>query len=387
MTPAARSSSEQLQFNPPNLPMFKKGTAPFMGDYVDVTVAPAFVPTANGAGCYNTDGAQPVFHAVWTDNRDVRQPARTTPTATATRGTTTRRRRSCDGRRAEHLRPAQTLPACNPLNTGLAQPEHLHGAALGGPGRRVRRATPSRSARPLQRAFVVFAQNTTTQTKAFRMTIASQPAGGRASFASSTSAQARRSPPLGRDRRGAGSLDGARTVYATSTDPTRRSSVERHRGRRYRRHRRPAVRWPTHHPEPGHANPISRTPTSRIPTSRTPTSPMPRSTTPDIANPDIANPDIANPDIANPDIANPDIANPDIDERPDIANPDIANVARGEPGHREPGHRESGHREPGYREPGHRESRHREPGHRERDADRRDVDDDEQRATRRRRST
>ena len=66
---------ERLQFNPPNLPMFKKGTAPFMGDYVDVAVSPAFVPTASGGWDFNTNGPQPVFHAVWTDNRDVRQPA------------------------------------------------------------------------------------------------------------------------------------------------------------------------------------------------------------------------------------------------------------------------------------------------------------------------
>ena len=34
---------QQLQFNPPNLPMFRQGTAPFMGDYIDLAPAPPFV--------------------------------------------------------------------------------------------------------------------------------------------------------------------------------------------------------------------------------------------------------------------------------------------------------------------------------------------------------
>ena len=48
------ASLEQLQVNPPNLPMFKQGTVPFMGDYIDVAPAPAFVPTADGEWAYNT---------------------------------------------------------------------------------------------------------------------------------------------------------------------------------------------------------------------------------------------------------------------------------------------------------------------------------------------
>ena len=56
--------------------MFKKGTVPFMGDYIDVAAAPAFIPDANGKWIYNTEpsGVPPVFHAIWTDNRDVRPP-------------------------------------------------------------------------------------------------------------------------------------------------------------------------------------------------------------------------------------------------------------------------------------------------------------------------
>ena len=67
---------EQLQINPPNLPIFKLGTVPFIGDYIDLTPTPAFVPAAGGRWVYNTAASAsfPVFHTTWTDNRDVRAP-------------------------------------------------------------------------------------------------------------------------------------------------------------------------------------------------------------------------------------------------------------------------------------------------------------------------
>src|SRR5687767_5204964 len=61
--------NQQLQFNPPNLPMFRQGTAPFIGDYIDVTAAPNFVLNSQGKWVYNAAPAAtlPIFHAVWTD--------------------------------------------------------------------------------------------------------------------------------------------------------------------------------------------------------------------------------------------------------------------------------------------------------------------------------
>jgi hypothetical protein len=62
----------QLQYNMPNLPIFGGGTVPFFGDYIDISPSPMFVPEGDG-WVYNTDPASsPVYHAVWTDNRDVR---------------------------------------------------------------------------------------------------------------------------------------------------------------------------------------------------------------------------------------------------------------------------------------------------------------------------
>src|SRR5207344_840673 len=66
---------EQMQFNAPNLPLFKLGTVPFMGDYIDLAPSPMFVQD-KGTWKYNTASqVAPVFHVVWTDNRDVRPPA------------------------------------------------------------------------------------------------------------------------------------------------------------------------------------------------------------------------------------------------------------------------------------------------------------------------
>ena len=53
--------------------MFKLGTVPFFGDYIDIAPAPAFVPTADGNwALQHAQRVAAVFHAVWTDNRDVR---------------------------------------------------------------------------------------------------------------------------------------------------------------------------------------------------------------------------------------------------------------------------------------------------------------------------
>ena len=72
-------SIQQLQANHPNLPLFKKGTVPFMGDYIDVAAA-MFEKTAvtqqnPGGWMFNTAPSDSVvFHATWTDDRDVRPP-------------------------------------------------------------------------------------------------------------------------------------------------------------------------------------------------------------------------------------------------------------------------------------------------------------------------
>jgi hypothetical protein len=63
--------AKQLIYFKPNLDLFLHGTRAFIGDYIDLSPSPPFVPNGNGWK-YNTDPVQnPVFHAVWGDNRDV----------------------------------------------------------------------------------------------------------------------------------------------------------------------------------------------------------------------------------------------------------------------------------------------------------------------------
>ena len=67
--------AQRLQFNPPNLPLFRQGTTPFMGDYIDLAPAPAYLQNPDGSWSHNTAASNAISHAFWTDNRDVRPPA------------------------------------------------------------------------------------------------------------------------------------------------------------------------------------------------------------------------------------------------------------------------------------------------------------------------
>jgi parallel beta-helix repeat protein len=176
-TGASDAKSLQLQYNPPNLPMFELGHKPFFGDYHDVAGAPRFVPTGNGTWSYNSaPSTAPVFHAVWTDNRDVVGPP--------------------DGKWENYVPPgvggpslfdpAKTVPACvstlgdqdrtQMRNQNIYTSRLVSGLFV---------AVPSNS-RPLspdfQRAFVIFVQNATDAARQFSLQILNQPAGGEASF-------------------------------------------------------------------------------------------------------------------------------------------------------------------------------------------------------------
>ncbi len=294
---------DQLQFNPPDLPMFQLGTVPFMGDYIDVTQAPAFVTAPNGQWIYNTQ-ATPVFHAVWTDNRDVRQPADlngdgnpwddyTPPVLPGT----------------SIFDPTQYLPPCQPSASG-SRNQNIYtarvtgGLLVGSPGN-----TKPLDA-DLQRAFVVFAQNQTNETKSFRLTVQNQPVGGSASFDQFDPAVTSidvTTPPL--------SL-AARTVYVTSSDPHATIDVS-----------------VVEIEQAGATGPLAGGLTGSVrlnPDISNPDISNPDISNPDISNPDISNAEVYNPDISNPDISNPDISNPDI-SNPDISNPDISNLTVANP--------------------------------------------------------
>jgi hypothetical protein len=317
---------EQLQFNPPNLPMFKLGTVPFIGDYIDVAPSPMFVPTAGGGWAYNTAaGAEfPVFHAVWTDNRDVRPPLDgnwqnyTPPTRNFTLPA------------GSLFDPTLTPPVCVAGNAG-SRNQNIYtariagGLVVGAPGN-AKQLSPT-----VQRGFVVFAQNQTTVTKTFRMSILAQPSGaplnGRASFEQfplPPYSTATTPPVTSIDVRVPARSTASRTVYATSTDPKAQINVdviEVGTG---------GITVPGGLAGRAVLNPDIENPDIENPDIENPDIENPDIEIAEVYNPDIENPDIENPDIENPDIENPDIENPDI-ENVVVANPDIENVGVGNP--------------------------------------------------------
>jgi len=289
---------EQLQFNPPNLPLYALGELPFMGDYIDLA-ARMFMPDIGPDGQerwrFNGQGGEAVFHLTWTDNRDVRPPvaprtwADYTPPQVTISNTPSR------------FDPSQNVPACVPGQAGMRNANIYTsrvtpGLVAGSPG----------NSKPLSldlpRTFVVFASNTTADVAAYRFTIANQPAGGSASFlqfGSLTHVDVLIAPKS----------SVARTVYVTSTNadaPVRVDIVQ--------------IAAPDAAPLPDGLNAT----VILNPDITNPDITNPDITNPDITNIEVANPDITNPDITNPDITNPDITNPDI-TNPDITNPDITN--------------------------------------------------------------
>ncbi len=328
------STIEQLQINVPNLPMFKQGTVPFDGDYIDVAGSPVFLPDPFGNWRFNTAPSNAtVFHASWTDNRDVRPPKGSPPDWTKYTPVN-----SGSNTGTSKFDPTQPVPSCNPDSTG-SRNQNIYtsrisqGLVVGSPGNTKPLGTIQFGGRQvlLQRAFVVFAQNTSNVTKSFRLIIANQPSdvpNGRASFQQFPLPPftAGSPPPLTQlDVTMAPRSGISRTVFVTSSNAHAQVTVNVVEiSAPSATGALPGGLQSSVVLNPDISNPDIANPDIANPDIANPDIANAEVYNPDIANPDIANPDIANPDIANPDIANPDIANPDI-ANPDIANPDIAN--------------------------------------------------------------
>ncbi len=282
----------RLQFNPPNLPLFRLGTVPFMGDYIDLAAAPAFLQQANGTWIYNlAPSASSMGHGFWTDNRDVRAPRdgdwqNYTPVTSDAVGTQSR------------FDPTQTVTTCVAGQTGMRN-QNIYtarvteGLFLGAPGNTKPLGT-------IQRAFVVTAENATALTRSYRFTILNQPPGGQASFLQFTTAGSPLTvldvtvPPLSTV---------ARSVFVTSTDETARIEVS-----------------VNEIAAPGAPGPLAGGQFGTIVLNGDPTAPR-------IQNPRIQNPRIQNPvqlaEEYNPTITTAFLANPA--QAPRIQNPRIQN--------------------------------------------------------------
>jgi len=313
---------QQLQVDPPNLPMFQSGTLPFFGDYIDVA-GPTFIANPDGSWRFNNQSSDPDFtHVVWADNRDVVPPA--------------------DGNWANYTPPtygtsstsifdsSQQRPACTTTTSGNTGDRNQNiytagltpGVVLSSPGNAKQLGTGS-NGQLIQRQFAIVVANTTSQTRDYQLTVAAQPTGGVASFLQFAVAGQPypltqievEVPPLSSTSRGifvtSNSVHASVTVSAAELNGLNGSLVSGGE-----------TGSVTINGDPN--NPTNMNSKISTTESYTPTIANPNIANPNIANPNIANPNIANPNIANPNIANPNIANPNI-ANPNIANPNIAN--------------------------------------------------------------
>jgi len=319
---------QDLQINPPNLPMFRQGTVPFFGDYIDIASYAGGGPASASApqAVTETVASKPsrVRHVVWTDNRDVRPPLGSPPDWTKYTPVNS----SALGGTSKFDPTKQTTPCTNPVldatgsrNQNIYTARVTDGMFAGSPG----------NAKPLgtiMRAFTVFVQNARDTLAAYRLTILQQPQGGTASFLqfdATVSSIDVAIPPHS---------TATRTVFVTGAPHARVdvniTEITAAGGAEVPGGLSSVVGFNTDPQNPDIGNPDIGNPDIGNAEVFNPDIGNPDIGNPDIGNPDIGNPDIGNPDIGNPDIGNPDIGNPDIGN-PDIGNPDIGNPDIGNP--------------------------------------------------------
>jgi hypothetical protein len=313
---------EQLQFNPPNFPLFVKGTRPFIGDYIEVA-ALTFVVDPSGNWTFNTQPSNAaVFHATWTDNRDVRPPPATCSNGVCSQDWTSYTPVGSTGG-VSLYDPTQTKPVCIPGQAGMRNQNIYSSRITQGLYVGLRENSKqlvNSSGAPLERAFAVFAQNNLSATANYRLTINTPPTAPIGTTASFSQTSALLSLDVTIPRRS--SIARSVFVMSPSAHVAVTVSVEQIT----------AVGGAIQ--SGGLESSVAINPDITNPDITNPDIINPDITNPDITNPDITNPDITsaevyNPTVTNPDITNPDIINPDITSfsitNPDITNPDIVN--------------------------------------------------------------
>jgi hypothetical protein len=312
------STVEQLQLNTPNLPLFVQGTQPFIGDYIDVAGSPTFV-FSNGKWNFNTtSSSNPMFHAVWTDNRDVRPPADGNWTSYTPPF-------SASNPAAPHTSvfdPTQTVPTCTDDNHSGMRNQNIYtsrvapGIYVAAPGNSKSLGFIPNSTTLLTRMFAVTVQNTTALEKSFRITVANQPllADGTVDPVGTASLQQFGPLMTTEDVTTSAGAGVSRPVFVQSANPSASVTV--------------TIQEIT---APG-GTLVSGGLQASTALNPDPTAPQiidpdnPAILNPAILNAEVYNPAILNPAILNPAILNPAILNPAI-LNPAILNPAILNPA------------------------------------------------------------
>ena len=269
-----------------------------------------------------------MFHAVWSDNRDVRPPpdndwkTYAPPDYCLTKDCV-----PIPGPRPSIYDPSKTV-TCDSASSAFTASRNQNiytariagGLLVGSPGN----AKPLSAT--LQRGFVVFAQNMTATTRSFRMRILNQPPGGRASFSQfpiPPFTPGSPAPLTFLDVITPPRSTASRTVFVSSSDPHAQINVE-------------IVEMGATAPVPGGLsgtviinadieNPVIEAADIENADIENADIENKEHTNADIENPAVRSADIENADIENADIENADIENADI-ENADIENADIENA-------------------------------------------------------------
>jgi hypothetical protein len=302
---------QQLQLNPPNLPMFQGGTVPFIGDYIDIT-GRTFLPPGetNGAGWqFNTAATQsPVHFATWTSNQDVRPPA--------------------DHNWANYTPPG---PGCIPgqegdKNQNIYFSRITQGLAFSSPQVNKPLSTT------LQRAFVLDLFNGTELPHSFRLTIANQPTAGTATFDVLPTPLPTTLPPPTTfvdltlpPRSGA-----TRSLFALSTDPSAMIQVTATEivavgGAVKNDGLSGAVVLNADTTVPALVDPDSGPGNINVLELYTPNLSNPNLSNPNLSNPNLSNPNLSNPNLSNPNLSNPNLSNPNL-SNPNLSNANVTNA-------------------------------------------------------------
>jgi PKD repeat protein len=329
-----------VQFNCVNYPLFKGGTNPFDGDYIDVAASPSFRLDSWRNWIFNTDNANsPEFHVAWTDNRDVRPPVS---------GDWTLYRPPSSGQSPEYVTSGR--PECGTLgdingpgmrNQNIYTSRITWGIEAGSPVNDKPLSLPGSPAR----AFVVYVKNNTQSLRSFALTIAAQPVGGQASFLqfgllaslnvdiapystisrpvfiSSSDSSASVTVNIKEINASGSIITGGLTSSIlingdpTNPNPANPSTDETHD---------PSIVSATPNIVNWYVNPNIVNPNIVNPNIVNPNIVNPNIVNPNIVNTDPNNPNIVNPNIVNPNIVNPNIVNPNI-VNPNIVNPNIVN--------------------------------------------------------------
>ena len=282
---------EQFKFNVPNLPLFDSGQEAFLGDYIDIVPSPAFLPSGSSWAYNFMPSVNPLFHATWTDNRDVVPP----PPGGSWENYTAPVPAGAISVETGMPFPTGCVPGEEGMrNQNIYTSQITGGLVVGAPGNAKPLGTTTFNGQtvPFQRAFPVEAQNSTAGPLNVRFTIASQPTGGMASFLqfSKLTTLDITIPPYS---------SVSRSVFATSTNAEATITVN--------------------------VAQISAIGGSVVANGLTSTAVLnPDITNPNITNPNITNPNITNPNITNYEVTNPNITNPNI-TNPNITNPNITN--------------------------------------------------------------